>query len=66
MEVAHVWVLAVAWVEWELAIVPQVGDDVGDEDRWILAALAGIGGSGVSNVLAVATTTWSPEDKLAK
>lgn len=62
-EVGHIWVgLAVlgGLEEVKLAVVPHVGDDTPDKDRWILGRLGGCRGTGHGNVLAVTTTAWGP------
>ena len=62
-EVGHIWVgLAVlrGWEKVKLAIVPHVGDDTRDQDRWVLGRLSGCGGTSHGNVLSVTTTAWGP------
>lgn len=62
-EVGHIWGgLAVlgGWEKVKLAVVPHVGDDTSDEDRWVLGALTGVRSTSHGDVLSVATSTWSP------
>lgn len=62
-EVGHVWIgLSVlgGWEEAKLAVVPHVGDDSGNENRWVLVLFSGSGCTSHGNVLAVTTTTWGP------
>lgn len=62
-EVGHVWIgLSIfgGWEQAKLAVVPHVGDDAGDENRWVLVLLSGSRGTCHGNVLAVTTTTWRP------